>query len=120
MTFVEAIQSVFTQFNNFHGRARRSEYWWYLLFECVIDFGLSFLGSYTGIGAFTIAMYIFNLVLLVPGLALCFRRMHDTGKSGWWLLPAMIPIAGQIYIILWFLKDSQPGENQYGPNPKGL
>ena len=56
----------------------------------------------------------------MSGLALLFRRMHDTGKSAWWLLPAIIPFAGQIYMMLWFIKDSVPGENQYGPNPKGL
>lgn len=120
MSFFEAISSVLTQFNNFHGRARRSEYWYYLLFECVIDFGLSALGNMTGIRIFTIVMYLFNLALLVPGLALCFRRMHDTGKSAWLLLPALIPVAGQVFMMLWFLKDSEPGENMYGPNPKGL
>lgn len=118
MSFFEAIKSVLTQFNNFHGRARRSEYWYYFLFECAIDFALSFLGGRTGIGAFTIVMYIFNVVLFVPGLALLFRRMHDTGKSAWFLLPCLIPFAGQIFMMLWFLKDSQPGENQWGPNPK--
>lgn len=120
MSFFEAIKSVITQFNNFHGRAQRSEFWWYNLFECVISFGLSIMGNVTGIKAFNIAILVFTVVFLVPGLAVCFRRMHDTGKSAWWLLPALIPIAGQIYMMLWFLKDSQPGENQYGPNPKGM
>ena len=120
MSFIEAIKSVITQYSNFHGRARRSEYWYYLLFECIIDFGLSILGNVTGIMIFLIVMWIFNLVLLVPGLAVCFRRMHDTGKSAWFLLLALIPIAGQIFMMLWFLKDSQPGENQWGPNPKGM
>jgi len=83
MSFIEAIKSALTQFKNFHGRARRSEYWWYYFFECVLYFGLSFLGNYTGIKAFTIAMYVFILALLFPGIALCFRRMHDTGKSAW-------------------------------------
>ena len=77
------------------------------------------LGNVTGIRAFITAMYVFNIVFLVPGLAVCFRRMHDTGKSAWFLVPALIPFLGQIYMMLWFLKDSQPGENKYGPNPKG-
>jgi uncharacterized membrane protein YhaH (DUF805 family) len=120
MTFTQAIKSVLTQFNNFHGRARRSEYWYYFLFECSIDFILSFLGNKTGISAFTTVMYIFNFALFIPGLALLFRRMHDTGKSAWLLLPCIIPVAGQIFMMIWFLKDSQPGENQWGPNPKGI
>jgi uncharacterized membrane protein YhaH (DUF805 family) len=120
MTFFEAIKSVISQFNNFHGRARRSEFWWYNLFECVVCFGLSIIGNVTGIQAFIIGIYVFQLLLLLPGLAVCFRRMHDTGKSAWWLLPALIPVAGQIYMMLRFIKDSQPGENKYGPNPKGL
>ncbi|MCR4655258.1 MAG: DUF805 domain-containing protein [Lachnospiraceae bacterium] len=61
-----------------------------------------------------------NVIMLVPGLAVCFRRIHDTGKSSWWLLPALPPIAGQIYMMPRFLKDSQSGENRYSPNPKGL
>ena len=117
-SFIEALKSVIVNFRDFKGRARRSEYWFYLLFECTIDFGLSILANVTGINAFTIIMYVFNIVLLVPGLALCFRRMHDTGKSAWWLLPALISFLGQAYMMLWFIKDSQPGENQWGPNPK--
>lgn len=119
MSFVEAIRSVFTQFSNFSGRARRSEFWWYYLFECAVCFGLSIIGNVTGIDVFTKGIFVFQVIMLVPGLAVCFRRMHDTGKSAWWLLPALIPVAGQIYMMLWFLKDSEPGENKYGPNPKG-
>ncbi len=59
-------------------------------------------------------------IILFTGLALLFRRMHDTGKSAWLLIPCIIPMAGQIFMMLWFLKDSQPGENQWGPNPKGV
>ena len=120
MSIFEAVRSVITNFKDFHGRARRSEFWWYNLFECIINFGLSFLGNMTGIRAFIWGILVFNVVLFIPGLALLFRRMHDTGKSAWWLLPAIIPFAGQIYMMLWFIKDSVPGENQYGPNPKGL
>ncbi len=69
-------------FRNFHGRARRSEFWWYYLFECIINFGLSGLSNATGIKAFVWGILVLNVVLFIPGLALLFRRMHDTGKSG--------------------------------------
>ena len=120
MSFTESIKSVLTNFKDFRGRARRSEFWWYYLFECIINFGLSGLSNLTGIKAFVWGILVFNVVLFIPGLALLFRRMHDTGKSAWLLIPCIIPMAGQIFMMLWFLKDSQPGENQWGPNPKGV
>lgn len=60
---------------------------------------------------------IVGLALLLPSLGLCVRRLHDIGKSGWWWLLALIPIVGAIILIVWFCKDSQPTENQYGPIP---
>ena len=119
MTFTEAIRSVITQYTGFGGRARRSEYWYYFLFECIVNFALSGLAQFTGLNLFNTLIGLFNLALLLPGLAVCFRRMHDTGKSAWYLLIGLIPVLGQILVMLWFLKDSEPGTNQYGPNPKG-
>lgn len=120
MSFVEAIQSVFTQYVGFSGRARRAEYWYFFLFECIVNFALSALGNITDMNLFNILITLFNLAVFLPGLAVCFRRMHDTGKSAWYLLIGLIPIVGQILIMLWFIKDSEPGTNQYGPNPKGM
>ncbi|MBP3806635.1 MAG: DUF805 domain-containing protein [Oribacterium sp.] len=119
MSFTEAIRSVLSNYKDFNGRARRSEFWWYYLFECIVNFSLSGLSHATGIKAFVWGIYVFNVVLFIPGLALLFRRMHDTGKSAWLLLPCIIPVIGQIFMMLWFLKDSQPGENRWGPSPKG-
>ncbi len=60
---------------------------------------------------------IVNLVLLLPGLGLCVRRLHDTNRSGWWILIGFIPVVGWILLIVWFCQDSQRGPNQYGPEP---
>lgn len=61
---------------------------------------------------------IYMLAMLVPGLAVGVRRLHDLGKSGWMILVALIPLVGAIWLIILFVTDSQPGENEYGPNPK--
>ena len=64
-------------------------------------------------------MFVIGLILLIPSISVSVRRLHDIGKSGWWLLLGFIPIAGPIVLLVWFCTDSQPGENQWGANPKG-
>lgn len=120
MSFTDAIKSVITQYVGFSGRARRSEYWYFFLFNIIISTVLTALGSMTGAGIFSTLSGLVSLALLLPGLAVAIRRLHDTGKSGWFILFVLIPIVGEILLIVWYCKDSQPGENQYGPNPKGL
>ena len=103
MDFGEAIKVCFNKFANFEGRARRSEFWWFQLFTYIIS-------SLTcGIG---------GLVLLLPTIAVTARRLHDTGRSGWLQLLMFIPIVGYVLIIIWTVQDSDPGTNEYGPNPK--
>lgn len=102
MDFGEAIKVCFNKFADFNGRARRSEFWWFQLFAYLVS-------SVTcGIGA---------LVLFIPLLAVTARRLHDTNHSGWWQLIQLIPF-GFILIIIWGVQDSDPGHNEYGPNPK--
>lgn len=102
MDFGEAIKVCFNKFADFNGRARRSEFWWFQLFAYLVS-------SVTcGIG---------GLVLLIPLLAVTSRRLHDTGHSGWWQLIQLVPF-GVILIIIWGVQDSDPGPNEYGPNPK--
>ena len=117
MSAADAIKSVFSQYVGFKGRARRSEYWYFVLFNFLVSFVLSSLGSF--VEALKFLPAIWSLAVLLPGLAVCVRRLHDIGKTGWLLLLALIPIVGEIILIVWFCKDSQPGDNQYGPNPKG-
>lgn len=116
MSFVDAIKSCFTQYVGFSGRARRSEYWYFCLFNILIGIVFGILAVFADV--FTIISYIVSLGLFLPGLAVCIRRLHDIGKSGWNLLFALIPLVGAILLIVWYCKDSEPGDNVYGPNPK--
>lgn len=105
----------------FNGRARRAEYWWFFLFSVIISIVLSVIdGFITGPQGIGILGLIYSLAVLIPSIAVGIRRLHDTGRSGWWLLISFVPLIGAIVLIVFFVLDSQPGENQYGPNPKGL
>ena len=116
MGFLEAVKSCFSQYTGFSGRARRSEYWYFTLFNCIVSFATSFIGTRLHFGWLA---SIISLALLLPALAVCIRRLHDIGKSGWWYLIGLIPVVGFILLIVWFCRDSEAGANQYGPNPKG-
>ena len=108
----------------FSGRARRQEYWLFVLFNFIASTILKFIAgaliSMTGLAVLAIIPLLYSLAVLIPGFAVLFRRLHDTGRSGWWWLIAFIPLIGIIVLIVFCCLDSQPGENQYGPNPKGL
>ena len=122
---------------DFSGRARRSEYWGTVLFNGLIQAGLSIILSIVATILFSsieingevtfsplffllpdIPIYIYGLVWLLPGLAVAVRRVHDIGKSGWNLLWILLPIVGAIMLIYWYCQDSQPEENKWGANPK--
>ena len=111
MNFSQALQHVFRNYANFNGRARRSEYWYFMLLNAIVA-----VFNFTPLAPVS-ALY--SLAVLVPTLAVCFRRLHDTGRSGAYLLLLFVPIVGEILLIVWFVQDSSPGVNQYGPNPKG-
>ncbi len=98
----------------FSGRARRKEYWMFLLFHIII-IALGVIESIVGTNSVIALFYM--LAILLPGLAVTVRRLHDTGKSGWWLLIGLVPLIG-IVILVFMVQDGQAGDNQYGPNPK--
>ncbi len=100
----------------FSGRARRTEYWMFLLFNFIIAFVLGFVEGLAG-GPGIVGM-LYGLAVLIPGIAVAVRRLHDTDRSGWWLFINLIPLIGAIVILVFMVQDSTPGENQYGPNPK--
>ena len=110
------------KYADFSGRARRREYWFYILFYLIIMIVLmicdGFIGTTmqgAGIGILT---GIYALAVLIPTLAVTVRRLHDTGRSGWWIFIQLVPIVG-VFILLYFLvSDSNPGTNAYGPSPK--
>jgi uncharacterized membrane protein YhaH (DUF805 family) len=107
----------------FDGRARRREYWFFVLFAVIISAVLSIVDTMIGTmnwqSGYGILSGLFALAILIPSLAVGARRLHDTGRSGWWLLVGLIPFIGVIVLIVFFVLDSQPGTNAYGPNPKG-
>lgn len=114
------------KYATFTGRARRKEFWMYFLVVAIIEIALSIILSILGLigGVFVIIgsfiTVLFGLAIIIPTLALWMRRLHDTGKSGWWLLINIIPVVGSIVLLIFALLDSQPGDNKYGPNPKGM
>ena len=109
-----------SKFADFSGRARRREYWTFALVNCLIAMLLLILGLAFGEDspASNIMVTIFYLIMLVPSLSVSVRRLHDIGKSGWWLFIGFIPLIGSLLLLVWSLMDSEPGENQYGKNPK--
>jgi len=100
----------------FSGRARRQEYWMYTLFNIIISVVLVIIDGIVGAQGIIVVLYC--LAVLVPGLAVSIRRLHDTNHSGWWLLISFVPLIGAIILLVFLVTDSQQGDNQYGANPK--
>jgi uncharacterized membrane protein YhaH (DUF805 family) len=113
---------VLRQYADFGGRARRKEYWMFVLLNIIFAFGAIILDNVLGIAIDGIGygpLYgLYALAVLIPGLAAAVRRLHDIGKSGWMILIALIPLVGAIWLLVLLVTDSSPGENQYGANPK--
>jgi len=114
--------SVLKQYAVFSGRARRKEYWYFVLFNIIASFILGFIDGMTGTFNVEIGLgllgSIYTLAVIVPSIAVSVRRLHDTGRSGWWFLIILIPIIGPLTLLVFFIFDSQPEENEYGINPK--
>lgn len=105
----------------FSGRARRSEYWYFTLFNIIISIVLAVVDAVLGTGGQTgigVLGGLYSLAVLIPGIAVAVRRLHDTGRSGWWLLIAFIPLIGALVLLYFMVQDSEMGPNQYGPSPK--
>lgn len=115
--------TVWKKYAQFSGRARRSEYWYFTLFNIIASILLvivdGILGSFSAEAGMGILGGLYALAALIPSLAVAVRRLHDTGRSGWWLLIALIPLVG-IVLLVFMVLDSSPGQNQFGPNPKGV
>lgn len=115
VTFQEAVKSGFNKYCCFTGRASRSEYWWWILFSFIVGV---IVGAIFGDSTFgRVFSTLVSLCLFLPGLGLSVRRLHDIGKSGWWVLIYFIPVVGVVLFIIWGIKDSDPTPNAYGPVP---
>lgn len=113
--------AVLKKYAVFSGRARRMEFWIFVLINFIIGIVLAIIDSVAGLGfggGMGVLGTIYSLAVLIPSLAVGVRRLHDTNRTGWWLLIVLVPLAGIIIYIVFAAMDSQPGENKYGPNPK--
>ena len=106
---------------NFQGRARRKAYWMFILFNLIALVVLGLIEGAVGLSGqngYGILTGLYTLAMILPLIALAVRRLHDTGRSGWWILIGLVPLVGPIVLIVFYVTDSQPGTNEYGPNPK--
>lgn len=107
---------ILTKYLEFNGSAKRSEYWHFVLFNILISFLIFLISLF--IGLWGIISLIYSIAVMIPGIAVSVRRLHDTGQSGWNLLLAFIPLIGAIILLVFFFQDSADGENKYGVCPK--
>ena len=115
---------VLKQYADFSGRARRTEYWMFTLFNLIFAIVAMVLDNLLGLKfneqiPYGFMYMLYGLAVFIPGLAVAVRRLHDVGKSGWWLLIAFIPLIGAIWLIVLYATEGTRGNNEYGPDPKG-
>jgi uncharacterized membrane protein YhaH (DUF805 family) len=115
MTFSEAVKSGFDHYAKFDGRAARPAFWWWFLFGILVGIGANIIDLI--LGTWGVVNGLAGLALLLPNLSVAIRRLHDTDHSGWWVLIGLIPIIGWIVLLIFYLRESDPGENKYGPPP---
>jgi len=108
----------------FSGRSRRKEYWYFVLFNIIVAIVLSLidmlLGTFSSASNIGLLSGIYSLAVLIPTIALTVRRLHDTDRSGWWILINLVPFIGSIVILIFALIDGTPGDNRFGPSPKAI
>jgi len=116
------LQAIRHKYATFEGRAGRKEYWFFVLYYCiayfalmVVDEALGTMNEAAGVGLLSA---LFALATLLPAAAVTVRRLHDTDRSGWWILIGLVPLVGDLVLIVFAAQDSRPGANPYGPNPK--
>ncbi|MGB8266621.1 MAG: DUF805 domain-containing protein [Candidatus Velthaea sp.] len=119
MTMPQAIRSAFARWCTFSGRAGGTEYWWFVLFGTLV-FGLAILLDHAAFGRDALFGAICTLVFLMPYAAVAVRRLHDTNRSGWWLLLVFVPLAGNIILLIWHCAPSTSGPNRFGPMPVAI
>lgn len=114
---MEYFTAALQQYTNFEGRNTRTQYWMFILFYTIFYIVCMVIDGVLG------TMFIgllFSLALLVPSIAAATRRLHDTGRSGWWQLIALIPLLGWIVLVVFLAQDTHPSDNEYGSNPKAV
>lgn len=117
MELVNNYVNVLKNYVGFSGRARRREYWLFILANCIVSFVVGFVA---GLIKLPILSTIYALAIFLPSLAVLIRRLHDIGKAGVWFLISLIPCVGGIWLIVLLCQDSMPGTNEFGANPKDV
>lgn len=125
MGFGQAISHNFSNLGNFDGRAARPEFWWWVLFLWIINLVVNmftggigvFMGGQAEFGFLTFVGYVIWAIVILATIAVGARRLHDTGRSGWWQLLWLLPCIGPIVLIVFWASAGNPGDNQYGPVP---
>ncbi len=116
--YIQALKN----YADFSGRARRKEYWFFVLFNFIFAAVLGFVDGLTGSHVQELGIGILSgiylLAMIIPNISVTVRRLHDIDKSGWWLLIAFVPLLGSIILLVFLLKDSQTVDNRFGANPK--
>jgi uncharacterized membrane protein YhaH (DUF805 family) len=115
MNFGEAIASGFSNYVNFSSRAARSEYWYWVLFNVLAQVVTEIIDN--AVIGMSVTTAIFSLAVLLPGIAVAARRLHDVDRTGWWLLLAFVPVVGLIVLLIWFCTKGTDGSNRFGPDP---
>jgi len=116
--YLEALR----KYSDFEGRARRREYWFFVLFNTLIQIAAFVLDGIVGTFRAELGVGllsgIYSLAVLVPSFAVLARRLHDTDRSGWWILIGIVPLLGALVLMIFALFEGDPGENRFGPSPK--
>jgi uncharacterized membrane protein YhaH (DUF805 family) len=114
MTFGESVRSGFDHYAKFDGRASRPAFWWWVLFVFLVGIAANIIDFAIGAPVFTALV---GLALLLPNLSVSIRRLHDTDRTGWWILIYLIPLIGLIVLLVFYLQQGDRGENRFGPPP---
>lgn len=119
MGFQEAIVACFRQYAVFEGRAGRPQYWWFFLFNVLMQ-GATGLVDAALFGGDSMGLVngLYSLVVLLPGLGVAVRRLHDIDRTGWWLLVSFVPLVGILLLLVWFARPGDAGANRFGPDPR--
>ncbi len=120
MDFQTAVRTCLAKYATFSGRAARSEFWWFVLFNVLANFALGLIDTAifgTAPDSAAIFAPLFSLAMLIPNIAVAVRRLHDTDRSGWWYLLILIPLIGIIVLIVWWATPGTRGPNRFGPDP---
>ncbi|RQS18043.1 DUF805 domain-containing protein [Burkholderia sp. Bp8992] len=122
MGFSEAVRTALNKYATFEGRARRAEYWYFTLLSVILSIAAQVIGAGGRDGGLVTLLLLgiiclASLALLIPGIAVSVRRLHDTGRSGWFLLIALIPVVGGILLLVWMCSRGTDGPNRFGADP---